>query len=49
MMKLFLEDDALRKKLLDRAKINTISKTRAKLESIKTNLYPVNAKKKSKD
>lgn len=49
MMKLFMEDEVLRKRLIDRAGINTISKTRAKLQSLTTNLYPVNAKKKAKD
>lgn len=49
MIKLFLEDEALRKKLIEKANINTISRTRKKLESINTNLYPVNAKKKARD
>lgn len=49
MLKLFAEDEVLRKKLIAKAGINTISQTRKKLESITTNLYPVNAKKKSSE
>ncbi len=35
------EDDALRRKLLKRAEINTIGATRKKLEAIEVNYYPV--------
>lgn len=49
MMKLFLEDEALRKKLIQKAEINTISQTRKKIESLNKNLYPVNGKKKATD
>lgn len=49
MLKLFMEDEALRKKLITRAGINTVSQTRLKIQSFNKNLYPVNAKKKAKD
>ena len=39
--KLISEDDELRKKLLRKANINTISTTRKKLESLSENYYPV--------
>lgn len=48
MMRKIQEDDTLRKNLIRRAGINTISKTRAQLESITENRYPVKTKK-SKD
>ena len=35
------EDDALRRKLLKRAEINTIGSTKRKLEELSTNFYPV--------
>lgn len=41
------EDDDLRQKLLKRSGINTVSKTRAQLESISKNLYPVKIKTKN--
>ena len=40
------KNDELRKKLISKAKIHTVSKLRAKLESIKDNRYPVTLKKK---
>lgn len=39
------ENDELRKKLISKAKINTISKTKSQLENITKNLYPVKAGK----
>lgn len=38
-LKLLMEDDVLRKKLVALSPINTISKTKAKLDKITTNLY----------
>lgn len=40
-IKLLEEDDALRRKLIKRAHINTLGTTKKLLESIETNLYPV--------
>jgi len=37
-------DDELRKKLIKRSGINTVSKTRAAIEALTTNLYPVSKK-----
>lgn len=48
MLELIAEDDILRKNLIRRAGINTISKTRSVLEGISENRYPVKGKK-SKD
>src|SRR5690606_13925926 len=42
--KLMHEDDTLRSKLIKRSSINTISKTRAKLESLERNMFPVKLK-----
>lgn len=41
LVKLLRKDDKLRSKLIRRAKINSISKTRKKIESINGNLYPI--------
>lgn len=43
------EDDELRAKLVKRSSINTISKTRKKLESLSDNLYPVKLKSSDDD
>lgn len=40
---LLYNDDKLRRKLIRKAGINTISRTQEQLDSIKTNLYPVKA------
>lgn len=49
MVNLINNDAKLRKKLLKYSTINTISKTRALLADIETNLYPVAAKKSNQD
>jgi hypothetical protein len=43
-LKLLVDNEDLRKKLIKRSSVNTISKTREMLESIKENLYPVKVK-----
>lgn len=45
MLKVLAEDDDLRKKLIKKSGINTVSKTRNQIEAQKKNLYPVKAKK----
>jgi len=50
MLRVLNEEEELRRKLIKRSGINTISKTRKKLESIDKNLYPLTVKKqKAKD
>lgn len=49
LVKRLYEDEDLRKKLIRKSGINTISKTRGILESIGKNLYPVKAKTSSSD
>lgn len=41
LIKLLDTDPDMRRKLIRRSKINTVSRTREKLESIKKNLYPI--------
>lgn len=48
-VKVLGEDKELRSKLLKRSTVNTVAKTRKKLESIETNLYPVKLKAQSDD
>lgn len=45
MLQILMDDEDLRRKLVKRSGINTPSKTRAKLEAIGKNLYPVSTKK----
>lgn len=49
LLRVLEEDEELRRKLIKRSGINTISKTRAKLESIGKNLYPVSQNKLKKN
>jgi recombination protein RecA len=50
MLRMLREDNDLRATLLKESKINTPSKTRARIESIDTNMYPVKLKvKKTKE
>lgn len=44
LVKIMHEDDELRSKLIRKSSINTISKTRKKLENLTANLYPVKLK-----
>ncbi len=49
LIKKINEDDELRKKLIRKSGINTISKTRSKLSKITENLYPITTEKSEED
>lgn len=46
-LKVLLTDDKLRSRLIRKSGINTISSTQKEIDEIKTNLYPVKAKKET--
>lgn len=46
-LQLLTEDDAMRRKLIRKAGINTISTTQKRIDSLNTNLYPVKAGKET--
>lgn len=48
LLRLISEDEDLRRKLIKRSGVNTISRTRSKLENITKNLYPITQNKKKK-
>lgn len=49
MVKVLVEDEDLRRRLIKKSGINTVSKTRQRIESIEENRYPVKIKKSKQE